>query len=270
MQRITSVHNQRVKDAVRLRDRRARKAQGRFIIDGVREISRALQADVPVREVFLCAELLQSAEAEQCLQWARQRGAELFAVAPAVFAKLSFGERAEGLVAVADYPSATWPALRLPENPLVVVLEQIEKPGNFGGVVRTVDGAGASAVLLADPAADPFNPNAIRASLGAVFSVPVAAATSRDILDWLRARRLRIVAARVDGAVPYYDVDYRGPTAIVFGSEAAGLTELWNAADVQSVSLPMRGRVDSLNVSVTAAVLLYEALRQRLATGFVR
>jgi TrmH family RNA methyltransferase len=144
------------------------------------------------------------------------------------------------------------------------VLESVEKPGNLGAVLRSADGAGLDALIAADLRTDLYNPNAIRASLGTIFTLPVAVADSRETLDWLRGRGLAIVAARVDGSVPYTEVDYRRPTAIVFGSEAEGLSEAWRAPDVTAVRLPMLGAADSLNVSAAAAVLFYEARRQRM------
>jgi TrmH family RNA methyltransferase len=262
--RITSPQNPRVKQAARLRDHRDRKNQGRFLIDGAREISRALQAKVKVLEIFFCGEMVRDSELEQSVSLAGERGVAVLEVTSAVLGKLAFGERSEGAVAVAEYPQPTWPDWQLPDNPLIVVLESVEKPGNLGGIVRTADAIGASAVVLADPAADLFNPNAIRASLGAVFSVPLAAASPAAILAWLRRLQVQVVAARVDATTPYHRVDYRRPTAIVLGSEAKGLTSLWNADDITAIALPMCGRVDSLNVSVTAGVLMYEALRQRM------
>jgi TrmH family RNA methyltransferase len=151
--------------------------------------------------------------------------------------------------------------------PLIAVLEGVEKPGNVGAVLRSADAAGVSAVILADGRTDLYNPNAIRASSGTIFSMPVCEATSSDVLAWLRERGFRIAAARVDGSVPYTKVDYRGPTAIVLGSEATGLSPIWSGNDIQAVRLPMLGAADSLNVSVTAAVLFYEALRQRTLTA---
>jgi TrmH family RNA methyltransferase len=259
---ITSLQNPRVKEAVKLRDHRDRQRSGRFVIDGVREVWRAVEAGVEVLEVFACPQHLD----EPTLRWVEVLAAgtaRVFQVTPAILAKLAYGDRSEGLVAVARTPERSLEALRLPGRPLVVVLETPEKPGNVGAVLRTADAAGASAVVVADPATDLYNPNAIRASLGAIFTVPVCAAESTAVLRWLRDQRLAIYTARVDGLVTYTDVSYAEPCAIVLGSEAHGLTDLWRGEDITSIALPMRGRVDSLNVSTTAAVLLYEALRQR-------
>jgi TrmH family RNA methyltransferase len=260
---ITSLHNPRVKRTAKLRNHRARKATGQFVIDGSREILRALQADVNVAELYVCSESTGRPESQQILRHAERMGIEQVSVSRSVFEKLAFGQRSEGLVAVANLPAVAWQTWPLPENPLIIVLEQVEKPGNLGGVLRTADAVGAAAVLVADPAADIYSPNTIRASLGAVFTVPVGAATSSAILDWLRERAIRLFAARVEGATCYSDADLTGPSALILGSEACGLSERWASADIVPISLPMRGAVDSLNVSVTAAVLMYEALRQR-------
>jgi TrmH family RNA methyltransferase len=260
---IKSPRNQRVKDAVKLRHSRARKSRRRIVIDGAREVRRAFEAQVPVRELFVCEELLAGPEAADVVSLGEARGADILRVTSEVMAKLAYGDRAEGIVAVAATPRSTWPDWTLPDPPLVVVLEQIEKPGNLGGIVRTADAVGASAVLVAEPAADIYNPNAIRASLGTLFALPIAAASGDAILSWLRVRRFRIFAARVDAVTDYADADYRGASALVLGSEAAGLSALWQGDDMTSVALPLLGTADSLNVSVTAAVLMYEALRQR-------
>ena len=262
---ITSQQNPRVKDAVRLRDRRHREKQGRILIDGARELRLAIGAGVRLMEVFVCEPLCHSDDAQRLLATLPETGCEVLHVSESVFQKLTFGQRTEGMLGVAEMPRPTLSSLALPTVPLVAVLEGVEKPGNIGAVLRSADAAGVSAVIVADPRTDLYNPNAIRASLGAIFTMPLCKAASGDVLRWLRERKISILAARVDGAVPYADADYRGPTAIVLGNEAAGLSSLWTGDDIRTVRLPMRGAADSLNVSVTAAVLFYEALRQRQA-----
>jgi tRNA G18 (ribose-2'-O)-methylase SpoU len=233
-------------------------------------------------------------------------GGEILYVGEAVFGKLAFGQRAEGVLGVAEMPmlnlddieqrlgwgekrpgwgdsstvapagarwgdSSTVAPTNAPtvaptaqkEQPLLAVLEGVEKPGNLGAVLRSADGAAVQALVAADARTDLYNPNAIRASLGTIFTLPVCAATAGETLDWLRRHGLAIVAARVDAAVPYTKADFRRPTAIVLGSEAEGLSACWSGADVTPVCLPMLGAADSLNVSAAAAVLFYEARRQR-------
>ena len=178
-------------------------------------------------------------------------------------AKLAFGDRHEGIVAVIRAPSQALDALQLPAAPLVVVVDGVEKPGNLGAVLRSADGAGADAVIAASPRTDLANPNVIRASAGTVFALPTAAAPTDDVLAFLRERGIRPIAARVDATRPYTDADLTGAVAIVLGTEAEGLGPAWSGGDIETVRLPMHGIADSLNVSVTAAILLYEARRQR-------
>ncbi len=263
MTTITSSQNPRVKNALRLRDRRHREKLGRILIDGARELAQAMQAKVLLREVFVCEPLCSGPDARRVLEGLPRSGAEVLQVAPSVFAKMAFGQRAEGVLGVAEMPIRALDQLVLPDNPRVAVLEGVEKPGNVGAVLRSADGAGISAVIVADGRTDLYNPNAIRASLGTIFSLPVCATTAAETLDWLRRRGMAIRAAVVQGSQPYDEVDYRGPTAIVLGSEAQGLSDTWHAPDVTVVCLPMLGAADSLNVSAAAAVLFYESLRQR-------
>jgi TrmH family RNA methyltransferase len=227
----------------------------------VREIVRAWEAGVQLNELFHCPERCHPAAAAWLAEQ-QSRLPQVCEVSPAVFEKLAFGDRAEGLIAVAVPPAADLDRIPVSEG-VVAVVEGIEKPGNVGAMLRTADAAGVLGMIVADGGTDLYNPNTIRASLGAVFTLPVAAVTSHQALDWLRRHAYRILAARVDGAQPYTRADYRGRCALVLGSEAAGLTDAWRSDDVQAISLPMRGRVDSLNVSAAAAVLFYEALRQR-------
>jgi len=261
---ITSVHNPRVKAAVKLRSGRDRARQERILIDGRREIHRAQHAGVRLYEVFACASEDDDAGANW-LESLAAAGIDVCRLAPSVFVRLAYGQRDQGVVAVAGPPRHSLDALSPASDALMIVLERVEKPGNVGAVVRTADATGASAVIVADGATDLYNPNAIRASLGTIFAVPVCAASSRETLAWLRQHRVRILAARVEAAEVYTRVSYRGPTAIVLGSESEGLSSVWQGPDITPVSLPMHGVADSLNVSTTAAVLLYEALRQRQA-----
>jgi TrmH family RNA methyltransferase len=263
---ITSVQNPRVKAAVRLRDGKARRESGLFLVEGTRETVRAIRAGIAVDEAFICLELCVTPDRQEAAELAAAAAANVLHVTPEVFSKLSFGDRAEGTLLVAAAPQRTLDDMTLPQNPLVAVLEGIEKPGNFGAVLRSADGAGVSAVIAADGGHDLYNPNAIRASLGAIFTLPVCAATSRDTLAWLRSRELAIYAARPSGGTLYYQVDFTRSAGIVLGSEAHGLSDTWLASDITSIELPMQGVVDSLNVSAAAAVLFYEAQRQRAAT----
>ena len=260
---ITSSANPRVKAAVALRDRKDRDTRGESLVDGAREIRRAIAAGVELVELFMAPGMITSDDAQSALAAARARGARATTVSPHVLARLAFGDRSDGLVAVIRTPPTNLDRLVLPSRALVVVAEAVEKPGNLGAILRSADGAGADALIAADPRTDVFNPNAIRASLGTIFSVPIACATTPATIDWLHSHHIAIVVARVDGTVPYSAADFRGSVAIVLGSEAHGLAGTWSGPATQAVSLPMLGIADSLNVSAAAAILLYEARRQR-------
>ncbi len=261
---ITSLQNQRVKDAAKLRDRRQREKQGRFLIDGVRELDRALDAGLLPADVFVCPDLCTSDEARRLFARVTQLCPQAVSeVTAEVFEKLAFGERLEGIVASVPTPTKPLDALQLPDDAIVCVLENVEKPGNLGAILRSADAAGIAAVIAADDQTDLFNPNAVRASLGTIFSMPTAVADAATTLAWLRERRFSMWAARVGSGPTYTDVDYRGPTAIILGSEADGLSARFWADDIRPIHLPMLGRADSLNVSVAAAIMFYEALRQR-------
>ena len=256
---IQSVQNPRVKAAVKLRSARGRQQQGRILIEGARELRCALQAGVRVHEVFFDDAALQHPDAQQA--WKRLDSAtEQLRVVSAVWEKLSVRGHDAQLVATASPPDVGLRRLTFEETPLLLVLDSIEKPGNLGALFRTADAVGVDVVLISDPVCDVFNPNAIRASLGAVFTLPCGVGTAADIQALIREHNIHAVAARIDGKVDYWDVDLRQSTAIVMGSEAKGLSDAWQC---DAVRLPMCGRVDSLNVSVAAAALLYEAVRQR-------
>jgi TrmH family RNA methyltransferase len=260
---ISSPANPRVKAAVRLRDRREREATGLTLIDGGRELLRALARSVDVDHAFVCPDLVVGPDASAALDALQKNGTPLIEISPAVLAKVAFGDRSDGLVAVVRPPSVALDSLTPGLHPLIVVVESLEKPGNLGAIMRTADAAGATAVIAADPRTDVFNPNAIRASVGTIFSVPLAVAAAPQALDWLIWHGVTPIAARVDAAQPYGDASLGGSIAIVLGSEAGGLTSTWNDPRVRPVRIPMLGAADSLNVSVAAAILLFEARRQR-------
>lgn len=266
---IDSPANPRVRAAAALRERRDREQTGLTLVDGGREARRAIAAGVPVETAFVCRELLTSEDAHAALQALEGSGAGATAARDVVidvgeraFERLAYGDRSDGIVLVVRPKAMALDGLELGEDPLVIVTEDVEKPGNLGAILRSADGAGADAVIAVG-GTDLFNPNVIRASVGTVFSVPMASATAADALAWLRARGIRVVAARTDGQRLYVDADLRGAIAIALGSERLGLSAEWHRADVEGLRLPMAGVADSLNVSVAAAVLLYEAWRQR-------
>jgi RNA methyltransferase, TrmH family len=236
------------------------------LVDGAREIAAALDSGARTEELWISTDGARSAGAAVVVSAARDAGVRLVEAAPSLLAKLAYGERDEGVVGVFAMPAAglsDLDASGLPAEPLIGVVERVEKPGNLGAIARIADGAGLDALIVADPTSDPWNPNAIRASLGTLFSLRLAVCAGSAALAWLRERGLRIVAARVDGARDWDQVDLRAGVAVVLGSEARGLSDLWRGEHVTGVRIPMLGRADSLNVAASAAVLFYEARRQR-------
>lgn len=268
---ITSFSNPQVKDVVRLRTGKHRRRKEHFLIDGVREISRAIVSKIEIVKVYIESDYFSRKTNHTDLEKDRlkklltelDRQSCVWEVTHEVFLKMTFGERNEGVIAVAESPIRDLADVILPKNPLICVLEGIEKPGNIGAVFRSADGAGLDAVIVARPETDLFNPGTVRASLGTVFPMQSAVTSTEKVLNWLRNQSLQIVAAKCDGAVPHDRIDFALPTAIVMGCESAGLSELWNAPDVRAVKIPMLGLADSLNISNAAAILFYEARRQR-------
>lgn len=268
MKRIVSLRNPRVREVVRLRDRRHRDRQRRFVIEGRRELACAADAGWPLREVYHCPELAGDAVAEALVHRLTQAGAECVATNGAVFGRLSYRRSPDGLLGVADTPPLRLADLCVLDPParadaLWLVAAGIGVPGNLGAMLRSADAAGASGVLVADVAVDVFNPNVVRASMGALFTVPIAVSEASAVQQWLAERNVRVVVAEPSSATPYTAIDYAGDLALVIGSEATGVGASWHRAGYESASVPMAGRVDSLNAATTAAVLLFEARRQR-------
>lgn len=260
---VTSLQNPRIKRLVRLRDRRARDRSGTFLVEGYRELRRALDAGVSLTELYVCPELFLGTNEGALIADAREAGAEIVELAPAAFGKVSYRDRPEGLLGVALQPSTSLDRLDLSGDAFVLVVESIEKPGNLGTMLRTADAAGMRGILVADPTTDPFNPNVVRASVGALFTVPLAVASTEEAIPALRGAGLRLVATTPSARLLTWEADLTGPVAVVVGSEQYGLSPEWlDAADV-AVRIPMAGTVDSLNAAVAAAVTVFEAVRQR-------
>lgn len=255
---ITSTANPRVKWLATLRKRRVRDAEGVTAVEGYDEVRLAVDAGIVPMVVVHCPDLAGDDIVAEDLGGA---DTEVLGLGRAAFAKVSYRQSPDGWLAVLPNPQRPLADLPMGEQPLVLVAEALEKPGNLGAMLRTADAAGADAVVAASPITDWGNPNLVRASKGTVFTVPVASAASGAVADWLDAHDIRPVVAAPEAASPYTDVDLTGGIAIVVGAEHEGVTDVWPEA--ARVRLPMRGRVNSLNVSTSAAVLLYEALRQR-------
>lgn len=257
------MQNERVKDLVRLRERRHRDRTRRFIIEGFREISRAVDAGLAIETIYICPELFLGSNEPALIGRLDSMGTEVVELGVEPFRKASYRDRPEGLLAVAPQFPTSLNGLSLVDSPLILVAEAIEKPGNLGTMLRTADAVGADAVLVADPTTDPFNPNVVRASTGTLFTVPLAIGSTVETITWLRSNAIRTVATTPDTDTLIWDADLRGPVAIVVGAEQYGLTEAWiDAADIR-VRIPMAGVADSLNAAMAAGIALFEAVRQR-------
>ncbi len=267
VRRIDSARNPLVKEVAALKARRERDRTGRTLVEGLREAERAAEAGLPLVWLLLAPDLWPAGhrEAAEALQEAASaRGADVIELSPDAFRRLSLRQHPDGVALVALEPARGLEQLSLPPDPLVLVLDGIEKPGNVGALLRTADAAGVDGVLVTGQGTDLRNPNVIRASMGSVFALPVVGAASTEALAWLRAADLRVIASTPHADRAHWDADYRGGVAIVLGSEHAGLGATWLDAAEQQVRIPMRSRAaDSLNVGVAGSVLLFEAMRQR-------
>lgn len=261
LEKITSLQNPRIKKAIRLHSSRGRQNQNRMIVFGEREVTRALESGVAFEELFFEESFVPDRLSIPLIEKNRTG---LFSLPTQLFEKIGYGDRADGVVGVAIRPSSSIDQLSIPSNSLVVVVEAIEKPGNLGAIVRTADACGVSAVLLADPITDFFHPNSIRSSTGTVFGMPVASGASADVQAWLAQNDLSVYTAMLHGATDFFHTKIENHAAIVLGNEAKGLSDAWNQPEYHPVKLPMCGRADSLNVSVTASVMIYEAKRQNI------
>lgn len=261
--RITSLQNPRIKGVARLRERRERSARGRMLIEGCDELALALACGVRLAELYFAPEgasPVEAALAERCVA----AGATLIEISRPVLEKLAYREHPGALLAVAPVPPSRLADLRLPPVPLLVIAEALEKPGNLGAILRSADAAGVDAVIVCDGRTDLFNPNVVRASKGTIFQVPVAQCRAEELFPWLAARGIAVVAATPAGTHDFWRVDLRAAVAIAVGAESTGLSPAWLAQAQLQVRIPMRGRVNSLNVAQAATLLVYEALRQRL------
>ena len=247
---ISSVQNARIKHVVALQQKSAlRREEGLFIVEGQREIEHCIACGYEIEELYV----LDGVVVER----------EHYTVSPPVYEKMAYREGTEGIIAVAKCKEHRLKDLSLKKHPLVVVLESVEKPGNLGAILRTAEAAGVDAVIACDPLTDLYNPNLIRASVGACFTVPTVACTSTECIAFLQQQHIRILTAQLQDSEFYYDTDMRGGTAIVMGTESTGLTSVWRQAAEAHLRIPMCVQLDSLNVSVSAAILLFEAVRQR-------
>jgi len=260
---INSLTNPRIKNILKLQaNSRDRREQNLFVIEGYREISRAIVSGIEIKELYVCSELDQHGRSEEL--YTRDTSMQVFEVSKMAFARIAYREGSDGLIALAVPRNLGLNDLKLGSNPLLLILESIEKPGNLGAITRTADAAGIDAVIVCDPLTDIYNPNAIRSGVGCIFTCQVVTCTSEEAIDWLHKNRIKTFAAALTNiAVTYHQVDFSGPTALVMGTEATGLSKAWLDKSDAQIIIPMKGIADSMNVSSSAAVLVFEAVRQR-------
>ena len=260
---ITSTQNAKVKHVVALQQKSAqRRKEGLFVVEGRRELMHCLEAGYEIAECFVLDKLADLADLADLAPLGSLES-QVSLVSPQVYEKMAYRGSTEGVMAVVREKSLSLEDLQLGAAPLIMVLERVEKPGNLGAVLRSADAAKADAVIICDPLTDLYNPNLIRSSIGAIFSVPCVACSSEACITFLKAHGIQILTAQLQDSSLYYDTDMLGGTAIVMGTESTGLTDVWRQAADAHIRIPMLGHLDSLNVSVSAAILLFEAVRQR-------
>ena len=257
---ITSAQNPKIKRLQLLQQKSSeRRKSGLFVVEGRRELQHCINAGFEADTAFVCLDLLEEGY--------EAPAKKVFEVSRDIYEKIAYRGSTEGVVAEVVARSLTLGDLQLTDSPLIIVLERVEKPGNLGAVLRSADAARAEGVVICDPLTDLYNPNLIRSSIGAIFTVPCVACSSEECIRFLQDRHIQILTAQLQDSRLYYDTDMRGPTAIVMGTESTGLTDVWRQAATAHIRIPMLGRLDSLNVSVSAAILLFEAVRQRQTAG---
>ena len=260
MKQITSSQNPFIKSLVQLQEKaKSRKQSGTFLIEGKREIELAIKGNYELETVLFLPELI----SEEQLSKLSKSQINLIEINKEVYQKLAYRDTTEGIIAVAKTKSLALKDLKLPENPLILVMESIEKPGNIGAMLRTCDAANIDAVIIANPKTDLYNPNIVRSSVGCLFTNQIATGSTEDVIQFLKEKNIAIFGATLQNSNFYHTQDYTIPTALVVGTEATGLTQAWRDAATQNVIIPMQGEIDSMNVSVASAILLFEAKRQR-------
>ncbi len=267
---ITSAQNPKIKTLLELQEKsKARRREGLFVVEGARELLHCISTGYQVHTLFICTDILSEDALNEITAAisANDGRCGCFSIPKHIYEKVAYRGSTEGVIAELRCKSHGLEDLQVKENPLVVVLESVEKPGNLGAILRSADASGVDAVIVCDPLTDMYNPNLIRSSIGGIFTVPTAAASSEDTIKWLKDRGIKIYTAQLQDSEWYYDTDMIKGTAIVMGTEATGLTDVWRKAADAHIKIPMLGRLDSLNVSVSAAILMYEAVRQRNASG---
>lgn len=260
MKQITSVQNPFIKSLVQLQEKaKVRKQTGTFLIEGQREIELALKGEYELETILICKELSQHSEYPKI----RISEHQIIEISKEVYQKLAYRDTTEGILAIAKTKSLALSDLKLSENPLILVGESIEKPGNVGAILRTADAANIDAVIIANPKSDLYNPNIVRSSVGCLFTRQIAVGTTEEVIAYLKTNNINIYSATLQDSTEYHTQDYTTPTALIVGTEATGLSEKWRTESTKNIIIPMQGEIDSMNVSVAAAILLFEAKRQR-------
>lgn len=261
IENITSAQNPKIKTLLALQEKsKERRKEGLFVVEGRRELLHCIEAGYKPYAVFFCPEIISESDFEEI---SAKCNCNFYEVPQHLYDKVAYRGGTEGVIAELQCKEMSLESLKLKDKPLVVVLEAVEKPGNLGAVLRSADASGVDAVIVCDPLTDMYNPNLIRSSIGAIFTVPVATASSEETIKWLKDKGIRIYTAQLQDSEWYYDTDMKGGTAIVMGTEATGLSDEWRKAADAHIKIPMLGKLDSLNVSVSAAILMFEAVRQR-------
>lgn len=259
MKQITSIQNPFIKTLVLLQEKaRNRKQSGTFLIEGQREIMLAQKGGYEIETILFAPDICSENEARKL-----SKAAELIEINTAIFQKLAYRDTTEGILAVAKTKPMQLSDLKLSENPLILIAEAPEKPGNIGALLRTADAANLDAVIVANPKSDMFSPNIVRSSVGCLFTNQIATGTTAEIIAFLQEKKINFYCATLQNSTSYHTQDYTTPTALVVGTEATGLTQEWRVAATQNIIIPMQGEIDSMNVSVAAAILIFEAKRQR-------
>ena len=258
---LTSSQNPRIKDLQLLQDKsRHRRERGLFVVEGLREIKQSLIAGFHPEAIYYCDELLTE---KDILKIAEGHNCQISSVSKYLYEKIAYRGSTEGIIGVLHSKSTSLSKIKLRENPLILVLESIEKPGNLGAILRTADASGVDLVIICDPLTDLYNPNIIRSSLGGVFSNTIVCTDSDHAINWLKTNKVNILTAQLQDSDLYYQIDMSSSTAIVLGPEDKGLSNKWREASNHKIRIPMLGELDSLNVSISGSILCYEALRQR-------
>ena len=260
---IESLQNPRIKSLVKLRKSSERKTQKETLIEGCREVERAIEGDHPIHEFFICNKLLDPTTSSVISTYANQNEISIYRCTESVFKKITYRETTDGIIARAPIIQRKLTEIRLSTNPLVLIAEGIEKPGNIGTLLRTADASGVHAVILINSKTDLSNPNVIRASMGSLFLLPVIECTTDECFAWLKKNHIRSIGLTPEAKQLYNNTDYTLPTALMVGSEDQGITVTCKKQLTEKVSIPMKGYNDSLNVSSAAAIALYECIRQR-------